>query len=182
MRGEWKETQERIIPLPEDDPNIFSIYQQWLYTSLVHTRYHVALSTIDDEYRTLVKAYILGEKVMDSNFKDSLADAIIEKLRSLRKFDTSLTSLVFDNTPPASPLRRLWLDAYYIFGSSEWLNASLVDDDDAISPEFMAEFSRYQMQFRTGSSVFGPDAIFSSCTYHGHGIRPCHRQKSRNSG
>ncbi|GAB7335170.1 hypothetical protein MBLNU13_g07000t3 [Cladosporium sp. NU13] len=173
LRGEWKEAQERTIPLPEDDPNIFSVYQRWLYDGLIHTRPNSTPSKTDDEYSMLVNAYILGEKIMDSNFKDSVADAIVEKLRLTHRFDTSLTNLIFDNTLPASPLRRLWLDAYYNFGRPEWLNASLVGD--AINSEFMIEFSRYQMQFRACSGAFGPDAMFASCTYHGHGLRPCHR-------
>jgi hypothetical protein len=171
LRGEWKEAQDRTIPLPEDDPDIFLVYQQWLYASLIHTRPSSAPTKADDEYRTLVKAYILGEKMMDGNFKDSVVDAIIEKLRWTRRFDTSLTDLVFDNTLPASPLRRLWLDAYYNFGRPEWLDVSLVGD--SINAEFMVEFSRYQMQYRASSGAFGPDAMFARCTYHGLGLRPC---------
>ena len=183
LRGEWKEAQERTIPLPEDDPDVFSVYQQWLYGNLICTRYNNTVSQTDDEYESLVKAYILGEKIMDQDFKDSIADAIVEKARCVHRFDTSLTSLVFDNTPPASPLRRLWLDIYFHFGSFEWLEVDLVGG--AINAEFMAEFSRYQMKSRTGCDPNGaarPDVVFLSCTYHEHGTRPCHRLKSRAIG
>ena len=174
LRGEWKEAQERTIPLPEDDPKVFSVYQQWLYGGLIHTRYDNTRSKTDDEYEILVKAYILGEKIMDQDFKDSIANAIVEKLRLLRRFDTGLTSLVFDNTPSASPLRLLWLDAYYCFGSPEWLDAESVGSP--INTEFMVELSRHQMQHRTATLTFGSYAMFQSCTYHEHGTRPCHRQ------
>jgi hypothetical protein len=174
LRGEWKEAQERAIPLAEDDPNVFYVYQQWLYSGLIHT--HCDLS--DDEFNILVKAYILGEKIIDQHFKDSVADAIVEKLCSLRRFDTSLTNLVFDNTPSASPLRRLWMDVYYHFGSSEWLDASLVGSP--INAEFMVEFSRHQMQLRIGFGSFVKDAMFLSCTYHEHDAGQCHRQNTHN--
>lgn len=177
--GEWKEAHERTIPLPEDDPDVFSVYQHYLYSGLIHTRYNNAFSKKDDEYRMLVRAYILGEKIMDQDFKDSITDAIIEKLRSLRRFDASLTSLVFDNTPSTSPLRRLWMDAYYHFGSSEWLDASACGSP--INGEFLADFSRHQMRSRTGFATFGPYAMFLSCTYHEHGTRPCHRQTTYES-
>jgi hypothetical protein len=83
-------------------------------------------------------------------------------------FNKRLTSLVFDNTTPASPLRRLWLDVYYRFGEVEWLKPALAGD--TISPEFMIEFSRYQMQKRALSS---PDTKLDfsrslGCTYHEH--------------
>lgn len=179
LRGEWKEAQERTIPLPEDDPEVFSVYQQWLYGGRIHTcSSNKALFKPNDEYKTLVKAYILGEKIVDQDFKDSIADASVEKLRPLRRFDASLTDLVFDNTPAGSPLRRLWLDVYYHFGSSEWLDAKLVGGP--INAEFMVEFSRYQMEYRTGFGSFGKDGMFLSCTYHEHGIRPCHRQNIHN--
>lgn len=113
LRGEWKEARERTIPFPEDDPEVFSVYQQWLYGGRIHTySSNNALFKPDDEYKTLVQAYILGEKIMDQDFEDSIADAIVEKLRSLRRFDASLTDLVFDNTPSGLPLRRLWMDVY----------------------------------------------------------------------
>jgi hypothetical protein len=37
LRGEWKEASTRQIPLPDDEPAVFSVYQQWLYNSLIHT-------------------------------------------------------------------------------------------------------------------------------------------------
>jgi hypothetical protein len=88
LRGEWKEARERTIPLPEDDPDVFSVYQQFLYGGLIYTSYKNAPSRPDDEYKVLVKAYILGEKIMDQEFKDSIVDAIIEKLRTLRSLTT----------------------------------------------------------------------------------------------
>lgn len=147
LRGEWKEARERTIPLPDDDPDLFAVYQQWLYSGLIHTLCDNAVSEGGDEYEILVNAYILGEKIIDQEFKDSVADAIIEKLRSSRRFDTTLTNLVFDNTPPESPLRRIWMDAYYHFGSPGWLDDKLVGS--SINSDFKEEFSKYQMQFRT---------------------------------
>ena len=182
LRGEWKEAQERTIKLPEDDPAIFSVYQQWLYGGLIRTCCGNSFSRCaDDEYETLVKAYILGEKFMDNDFKDAAIDAIVDKLSSIRRFDTRLTTLVFNNTPSESPLRRLWMDVYYHFGSFEWLDADLVGSP--INADFMVEFSRHQMKFRTGSGSFEltrSEMIFLSCTYHEHGTRPCHRHKLHN--
>lgn len=180
LRGQWKEAQERTINLPEDDPDVFSVYQQWLYGGLIHTCCDNSFSRTDDEYETLAKAYILGEKFMDHDFKDAVTDAIVDKLRSLRRFDTGLTTLVFNNTPSGSTLRRLWMDAYYHFGSSEWLDVDRVGSP--INVEFMVEFSRYHMQFRTGFGSFGPDAMFLSCTYHEHGTGPCYRQQLHHIG
>jgi hypothetical protein len=81
-------------------------------------------------------------------------------------FNTRLTSLVFDNTTPGSPLRRLWLDVYYHLGQVEWLEPALAGD--TISPEFMIEFSRYQMQKRAFSNPIDKLGFSFGCTYHEH--------------
>jgi hypothetical protein len=81
-------------------------------------------------------------------------------------FNTRLTSLVFDNTTPASPLRRLWLDVYYHIGKVEWLEPIMAGD--TISSEFMIEFSRYQMQKRTSPSSSDKLDLSLGCTYHEH--------------
>jgi hypothetical protein len=163
----------RQIPLPDDESAVFSVYQHWLYNGLIHTiRPGFAGSAdSDEEYELLVKAYIFGEKIIDAAFKNSVVDAIVEKaaqfgLDKRFGFNKRLTSLVFDNTTPASPLRRLWLDVYYHAGTPEWLESTLAGD--TISVEFMVEFSRYQMRKRTSPS-FGDKLVLSvGCTYHEH--------------
>lgn len=121
LRGVWKEALGRTIKLPEDDPEVFSVYQQWLYDGLVHTSSGTIFPTkTDDEYEALVKAYILGEKLMDPDFKDAITDAIVDKFRCLRRFDTGLTTLVFNETPSGSPLRRL-LDGYLLSLRQPWM-------------------------------------------------------------
>jgi hypothetical protein len=180
LRGVWKEAQERTIKLPEDDPEVFSVYQQWLYDRLIHTSSGNLFPQTDDEYEALVKAYILGEKLLDTDFKDAIIDAIVDKFRSQCCFDTGLTTLVFNETPSGSPLRRLWMDAYYHFGTSEWLEDQ--PDGKTIDAGFLIEFSRYQMQVRNGVGTFGRIAMFATCTYHEHGIRVCHRRKIHSVG
>lgn len=151
LRGDWKEASTRKIPLPDDEPDVFSVCQHWLYDGLVHTSRQsmVTSSESDEEYELLVKAYILGSKLIDAAFKNSVIDAVMEKVAK-DTFNKRLTSLVFENTLPASPLRRLWLDVYYHVGKAEWLEPALTDD--TLSSEFMIEFSRYQMQKRASSS------------------------------
>jgi hypothetical protein len=31
MNGKWKESEERVVPLPQEDPEIFSMYLQACY-------------------------------------------------------------------------------------------------------------------------------------------------------
>jgi hypothetical protein len=169
LRGDWKEVKERIIPLPEDDPEVFAVYQQWLY----HGR--ICTSTTDfepgtmDEYELLGHAYILGDKFVDVGFKDCVTDAILEKLLKQTHFSLRLTDEVFDNTLSHSPLRRLWMDIYYWTGCADWLDEDTVGQP--INLDFMAEFSRFQMRQRERQSSC---PITTPCNYHQHRAGECH--------
>jgi len=46
LRGEWTEASTRRIPLPDDEPDVFSVYLHWLYNGLIHSsRQSTGLST-----------------------------------------------------------------------------------------------------------------------------------------
>lgn len=189
LRGEWKEATERTIPMPDDDPAVFSVYQSWLYSSRFVTRSDDTTSATDPEYKVLVQAYILGEKLMDQNFKDSVADALVEKfqdfrhfdtsLAAIKRFDTSLPGLVFSSTPPGSPLRRLWLEFYFNFGAAEWVDSE--PNENGTSTEFLVEFSRFSMRRRVGTAPSWRDMMFLSCVFHEHGLEPCYRHSVHSS-
>lgn len=121
----------------------------------------------------LVQAYLLGKKLVDVDFKDTVIDAILEKLRAIHRFDTKLTNLVFDNfsLSEQSPLRRLCQEVYYHFEKPEWLSEA------DINVNFFIEFSKIQMFARVGSEA--RDSIFEPCRYHQHGDRPCYRERTR---
>lgn len=91
-----KDMAERpAITLPEEAPQIFRVYQQWLYSGLICTRSDHARSTTDDEYETLVKAYVLGENLKAGKFRDALIDCIITKLRTENSFDVTLVHVIW---------------------------------------------------------------------------------------
>jgi hypothetical protein len=124
-----------------------------------------------DEYELLVHAYILGEKFLDPGFKDCITDAIIDKLTQQTRFSLRLTDEVYDNTPSHSPLRRLWMDVYYLTGCADWLDEDTVGQP--INLEFMAEFSRFQMRQHESRL---PCPIMTPCNYHQHQVGKCHRE------
>lgn len=186
MNVESNVDTERTITLPDDEPAVFSIYQSWLYTSKLLTRSEENEYAIDPEYRLLVKAYILGEKLIDQDFKDCIADALVEKFdafndinasaTALDQFDLSLTGLVFKSEPAVSPLRKLWLEIYLHFGKDEWLNTDLTNG--SLDPQFLLEFSRLSIkQNRSILSSAWRGGRIGDCTYHGHGDAHCYRDR-----
>jgi hypothetical protein len=62
------------------------------------------------------------------------------------------------------------MDIHCRFGKPEWLvHITNVD--------FPVEFGRLQMMNRTSFDGWSKSAMFSKCTYHGHGVNPCYRSK-----
>lgn len=172
LRHDWKEAQERCINMPDDDVAAFQTYQSWLYSGALFTRPSMGARS-DDEYGVLVRAYLLGQKLMDSDFKDTIIDAIVNKLITTGLFDIRQTSAVYDNTMRDDALRRLWLDIYHHQGQASWLADDL--DECDISAEFLYEFSRLKLS-RQGvfATSMVPAYATNLCQYHEHTDGVCY--------
>lgn len=175
LKQNWKEGVERVIPLPDDHPDVFTLYQHWLYNDAVD--FHKSGLSVDptDQFEVLVKAYIFGDKIMDVDFRDGVLDAIVEKLRVHERFDLRLTTLVYDNTLPQSQLRRLWIHVYYFAGKANWLDEEYAGRP--LHPEFVMDFCRFQALRRTGLGTL--ENMGGVCNFHEHGDRRCYRDKAR---
>lgn len=174
LRGDWKEARERVIPLPDDDPASFGLYASYLYFHRIPSD-TFGTAEKDVEYQLLVRAYILGERFMDTHFQDAVIDSIIQKLRLTKLFDIRLTNVVYDNTPPDSPLRRLWQDVYVWSGNPNWLDENNVGD--FVHAEFALDLSKYQMILARGQvPQFAPYMGGAwTCGYHEHAGGVCYK-------
>ncbi|KAI4655937.1 hypothetical protein J4E93_000653 [Alternaria ventricosa] len=80
MNGNWTESKERIVRLPEDDPAAFEVYINLVYTGLLLTKNtdeKRTEDTIGDELDKLCKLYVLGEKLQDKAAKNSALQALL---------------------------------------------------------------------------------------------------------
>ncbi|KAK4891882.1 hypothetical protein LTR27_009581 [Elasticomyces elasticus] len=157
LTGEWKEATERTIPLSEDEPAVFHVYQTWLYTRRIDTG-----SPDESFYERLIKCYILGEKLLDTTFKDAIMDHILDRISSSQLFQSHLSSLVYKGTPEGSPLRRLMCELFAWCGTSTWF-------DEGADGELLAELARLQAGFWSGQRPEQvPFLTADVCLYHGH--------------
>ncbi|KAK6436349.1 hypothetical protein LTR95_007457 [Oleoguttula sp. CCFEE 5521] len=175
LTGGWQEAQTNLVKLPVDDLGIFAVYQRWVYYGDLRTMSHRSNAQCDiREYEVLVNAYVLGEKIMDSDFKDAVIDGIIEKLPAEASFDVQLTPLIYEGTPTKCALRWLWLDVYYHSGTAAWLDNELCHSH----PDFLSEYGESKSQSRiAGAKPCAVAYMGDTCHYHEHGSRPCYRQK-----
>ena len=114
LKKEWKEGQERVIPLPEEKQDIFDIYLQWLYSNKIFLPSHACSG--DRRYNVLAHLYVLGERLIDDTFQDTVMNAVIAALRERQPdgvhYDPSIYAIwtVYEGTPENSPIRRLLVD------------------------------------------------------------------------
>lgn len=171
LEEEWKvkETDETTlilttIDLEDDDPSIFAIYVEWLNSGFI---YSMASDTQknDTEFKSLVRAYVLGDKLMDHGFKNTVIDAFIEKLNSDGKLDLELPLLIYELTARGSPLRRLLVDIYVSTAASSWFSGENLKHNS--HPDFLLDFSRAQLDQR-GEKGERPTYLNPGCAYHDH--------------
>ncbi|KAF2241958.1 hypothetical protein BU26DRAFT_387892, partial [Trematosphaeria pertusa] len=88
LNGNWEEAHAHIVHLPEDEPDIFGIYLNYVYTGRLHTMsvdseelatldHNKFRTTVNEEYNNLFCLYILAEKLQDTPTKDATFTALL---------------------------------------------------------------------------------------------------------
>jgi hypothetical protein len=120
MKPEWAASRSdpHTIDLSEDSPETVTLYINWLYhpnieTGLPTEKYNdTTTSRIPAKgYGVLAKAYVFGEKVMDTKFKTAVLLKLIEVEDALEECPGANDAIiVYAGTPAGSPMRQLITD------------------------------------------------------------------------
>ncbi|KAK0654592.1 hypothetical protein DIS24_g5050 [Lasiodiplodia hormozganensis] len=134
--GNWKEARERRIELPEDEPECFDKYVQWLYFNelFVEERKNDCEAL---RWGDWLDAYLLGDKLLDQKFKDACFDIVYNQYENGGTLSPSdQAKLLYENLPESDPYLRL-----YVYVSAYW---TTLDDFD---PEVSADAANAPMEF-----------------------------------
>ncbi|RAH68066.1 uncharacterized protein BO66DRAFT_472926 [Aspergillus aculeatinus CBS 121060] len=107
-----RERTTRIIDLPGEEPAMVAMYVHWLY----HRTLPVICDQAQQEYLHLIKAYVLGLKLLDTQFQDTVVDAIVEQRQSSSQDGKSpapsreAIKYAYSHTSSSAPIRRLLVD------------------------------------------------------------------------
>ncbi|KAH7092169.1 hypothetical protein FB567DRAFT_625224 [Paraphoma chrysanthemicola] len=149
---DWKESQERIVKLPDCNA-----------------------------HANLVKAYLLGDYLQDIDFKDAIMDAMIdwanEATRECSNTPAHSSVEIFQHTKSTSPLRWIALD----FTTWRLTNNFPMSMTDYQFPsDFLAIVVTTPTQrIRTNKIVRPPFLDKRFCHYHCHGDRTCYKDKDK---
>ena len=104
FNGKFKEGEEGNISLLEEDPEIFELFQLWVYKGT----FLLAGQEIQDLASTsLVDLYIFAEARDIPTLQNSVVNALIELEVTDGQIPTDVLSRVYANTRITSPLRKL---------------------------------------------------------------------------
>lgn len=113
--GQWLESDERLVTLPEDRPDVFRLYLNLLYTKQIARK----------KWITLCQMYVLAEKLQDTSAKNSTINAMHATLQDCapkkpRLRPKSIIEL-YSGTPEGSKARKFVADYVADEGHDSWL-------------------------------------------------------------
>ncbi|KAF2033300.1 hypothetical protein EK21DRAFT_109097 [Setomelanomma holmii] len=121
MNGNWTEREERLVKLPDGNPEIFAIYVNLVYTNIVATIQSEApkeMGMLTGEFEALSKLFVLSEKLYDTAAKNAVLEAILavvnEPDAAGKKYYPTCEAvrLMYEGTYTGSSGRRLLVDIW----------------------------------------------------------------------
>jgi hypothetical protein len=107
--GRWLEGHDMVVRLPEvESQTLFKRYLSWICTDMVTIKETTATEPESMKMNLLIKLYLLGDYLDDVRLRNVT-------IRALTMYATCPSiqecNMIFEQTPPASPLRKWTVDA-----------------------------------------------------------------------
>lgn len=87
LKKAWGKGKTRVIKLPEEDPVYLAYYLDWIYTRKLPTDVYrgsslfgdtiILPASYNDPYIILSHLYVLGERMLDTDFRNSMLEELI---------------------------------------------------------------------------------------------------------
>ena len=165
--------------LPEDDPNAFALFIDWIYRSKIPERKK------KEDQATLYNLYIFAEKLC----LDDLANATMDEIQKLvdshdHSFDqhSTLISKVYNETSSDSLLRKfcshlmafeLWVEAAAVIGDPRLIDDAGLQKAWIVCKDNVDLFKDFWSHIMTCSVEEGPpeprySEYYGNCEFHKH--------------
>lgn len=150
LNGNFQESKNQAIKMVEDDAEVFSYFQYWVYTGVIKQRPREPTNEITSH--TLAGIYIFAEARCIPALQNMAIDILISKHESSPRAPIEEYRYIYENTAERSPVRRFLADwaAYRGILSKDWFN----------------DRSIYPTDFAIDLSLALYDRIQNNTTYH----------------
>ncbi|KAE9974747.1 hypothetical protein Vi05172_g6607 [Venturia inaequalis] len=189
------EAKDRVVKLPEHTPEAFDVYLRWTYSYRIFIPGMIGCTDSGNDMKTvncteternvfsiICRAYILGDVLQDSQFKDALMDALIEQTKECASWPTEEVKYVYGNTMSDAPIRCLLVSmaGTGCVGRS-WLGqrgGDFYDEADRkySTIDFLCDVMRIADE-RLRGVVNNLRWREETCRFHEHGPRECYKAK-----
>ncbi|KAK5135161.1 hypothetical protein LTR08_005547 [Meristemomyces frigidus] len=162
------------IDLPDFSPDAFGTYVKWLYLRAIPSTATTndGSEQHENEFRSLTEAYVLGDRLLDDEFKDMAIDALRAKARTpsgnnIWPAATEMLKTVYAGTPEGSKARSLLVNIFQYHAAPDVFGQYDVSE---LPKEFLFELTRALMEKRGAVAIasLGGRAP-PGCEYHSHG-------------
>ena len=187
MSNDWKEFQDRIVRLPEQNSESFETFIRFLYTGCIYSSKDgdrtesqgEDFTSRDEEWVRLAKLWKLGQSIMSTSFKDAITDALISKLKDGADVPVGMYRGIYPASPQTAGVRKLLVDIA-VWGwhpkvlQAQRQKASLKECADFFL-DLAVALDKIKITGRQGEAPYLKQEDF--CGYHDHEAegKPCYR-------
>ncbi|KAF2166273.1 hypothetical protein M409DRAFT_55126 [Zasmidium cellare ATCC 36951] len=169
-KPEWSKG-EAAVGIPNHSSEIFGIYCKWLYSGCIVGCMGLPSATVwTSAWGLLADAFVLGEELMDTEFKDTVMDSFRAKAqgehgRSFWLSAPEIVHTIYDGTPSSSAARKFVVDIFYNHAES-----AVLDKTEEYPTDFLLDLCRKSLSRANRTPMAAPGDVYTlSCIYHEHG-------------
>ncbi|KAI9658960.1 MAG: hypothetical protein M1821_001920 [Bathelium mastoideum] len=167
LSGPWTESISRVIELPEDEPKVFQLFVQWLYTE---DYAHYSDCAAPKEYH--YKLYVFADKLQVPALKNCVIDNLINDqfLQDLIPFHEPDIRFVYKHTTEGSKLRLLTCAGFLSDMGSENEKELFLDSPPRVRARKVPDFYLQLFRMSLASNMWKPgvDLRKMRCHFHEH--------------
>lgn len=167
FNGSFKEATDGKIELMDVEPEVFDIFQVWLYSRRLQAPTDSVLY-----FSTLAQLWVFGDKHQIPLLQNEAMDEIFARHAKLNHFQTKLVKLAYEQTPVGSPLRKAAIEiiGYNIKLQEESDSAFQLSCQSNWSVESLIDLVRVLDKIRKENKVVFPAMPKrDKCFFHVHG-------------
>ena len=164
MEGGFKESEDQVLELPDDDPIAFSHFQLWLYTGNI-LESHECAKDIDAE--VLVDIHLFGGVRGIPGLQNEAINVYIDHCEASNQIPTDQLHKIYENTRDGSPLRRLMVDMMtfdvVLTDDATWFGEGR---DSMFPQQFLIDLAKSLYEDRAGTKTKITDFKVLRSRYH----------------
>ncbi|KAH7138063.1 hypothetical protein B0J11DRAFT_563100 [Dendryphion nanum] len=124
--GNWKESDDRVINMPDDDPELVELYLKIIRLNQIPTKQTGDDSNPEDEFKILYCLYVLAERFQDPKTKNTIIDAFLAMTLEIHPGNIwfypclSCIRIIYEGTCKNSLARKFLVDYWMEHGKDAW--------------------------------------------------------------